>query len=295
MISNLALTKLGVLLKNFQQQHSVIIAATSLSSLALSVGFFNAKTAQAQVQISPMVITTKAHQGQAEGVINVKNMTNEPFRARVYVQPFTYNRDTGFQSLKSSPTDLSPYLQFSPGELTIPAGATRRIRLLSQLPPNLPDGEYRVVIFTENLKEIRAEDVNGNAISIIGKVGSTFYVRKGNVSPHLIVDSAQLNASAKKIQLLVKNTGTASVLPTATWNLKRAGKVIRSGQLPPTAIVAQSDRNFFLNLVAQNQPEITPGQYELSGELLWSEGLTEKTVPFNLNLTIPQTAASALR
>ncbi|MBF2064024.1 MAG: P pilus assembly protein, chaperone PapD [Calothrix sp. C42_A2020_038] len=289
MNSDLTLEKWGVFLKNLYLQNIIILTSASLA------GFFSAGVVQAQVQVSPMVIKAEAKQGQAEGVINVKNMTNEPFRARVYVQPFTYNRDTGFQSLQSSLTDLTPYLQFSPGELTIPPGGTRRIRLISQLPPNLPDGEYRVVIFTENLKEISSKDINGNAISIRGKVGSTFYVRKGNVSPNLVVDSAQLNTSAKKIQLLVKNTGTASVLPTANWTLKKEGKVIRSGQLPPTAIVAQSDRNFFLNLVGKDQPEITSGQYELTGELVWTDKSISNTVPFKLNLTIPQTAAAALR
>ncbi|WP_427158458.1 P pilus assembly protein, chaperone PapD [Aliinostoc sp. HNIBRCY26] len=294
MVGNLALTKWREFLQNWQQKNMLMLAATSLGGWALFTGI-SGGTAQAQVQISPMVIQAEANQRPAEGVIYVKNMTNEPFRARVYVQPFTYDRDAGFQSLQSSPTDLSPYLQFSPGELTILPGATRRIRLISQLPPNLPDGEYRVVIFTENLKEINSTDINGNAISIRGKVGSTFYVRKGNVSPRLTVDSAQLNTTAKKIQLLVKNTGTASALPTANWTLKREGKIIRSGQIPPTAIVAQSDRNFLINLVAPDQPEITPGEYELTGELVWSEKSQSQTVPFNLNLAIPQTAATALR
>lgn len=290
MIGNLTLTKWGVLLKNFNQKYNIILAAASLSA-----GIFGTGVAQAQVQISPMVIEAQINQGQAEGVINVKNMTNEPFRARVYVQPFTYHKDTGFQSLPSSPTDLTPYLQFSPGELTIAPGTTRRIRLITHLPPNLPDGEYRVVIFTENLKEIHSKDINGNAISIRGKVGSTFYVRKGNLSPHLVVDSVQLNTAINKLQLLVKNPGNASVLPTANWNLKRKGKIIRSGQVPPTAIVAQGDRNFFLNLAGKDQPEIIPGEYELTGELVWTEKSQEKIVPFNLNLSIPQTAAAALR
>ncbi|BAY64580.1 hypothetical protein NIES22_46790 [Calothrix brevissima NIES-22] len=286
-VGNLALTKWGASHKNLHHKHRMIFATTCVGSWAFFAGIFGADIAQAQVQISPMVIEAQANQGLAEGVINVKNMTNEPFRARVYVQPFTYNPDTGFQALKSSPTDLTPYLQFSPGELTIPPGVSRRIRLISQLPPNLPDGEYRVVVFTENLKEIPLRDNNGNAINIRTKVGSTFYVRKGNLSPRLAVDSAAVNPNTKQIQLLVKNTGTASVLPTANWTLKRGGKIIRSGEVAATAIVAQSDRKFILNLAAKNQPEITAGQYELTGELQWSEQSHSKTVPFNLNLTIP--------
>ncbi|KOP25876.1 P pilus assembly protein, chaperone PapD [Hapalosiphon sp. MRB220] len=242
---------------------------------------------QAQVRISPMVIETEANRNQAEGVINVTNITNEPFRARVYVQPFTYNRDKGFETLSSSPTDLSPYLQFSPGELVVPSGTTRRIRLIAQLPPNLPDGEYRVVVFTENLKEISTTDQKGNAVNIRAKIGSTFYVRKGKLSPQLTVDSSSFDSDKNQIQLLVRNTGQASVLPAANWTLKQQGKVIRSGEVQPTGITAQSDRNLLLNLADQEKTPISPGNYELSGELIWGQSPNQNSVPFNMNLVIP--------
>jgi P pilus assembly chaperone PapD len=247
-----------------------------------------ASKAHAQVRITPMVIEAQANRNQAEGIINITNITNEPFRARVYVQPFTYNRDTGFQTLSSSPADLTPYLQFSPGELTVPPGTTRRIRLISQLPPNLPDGEYRVVIFTENLREISSTNKNGNAVNIRAKIGSTFYVRKGNLSPKLTVDNAKFDAAQNQIKLLVHNQGTASVLPRAHWALKQGNKVVSSGKTEPTGIVAQSDRNFLLNLTSTKQTKLSPGNYQLTGELIWGENSKTQSVPFSMNVTIPR-------
>jgi P pilus assembly chaperone PapD len=219
MIRKSILAKTSVFHNNFHIKKSMIRTAILLSICTLSA-VLSSSAAQAQVRISPMVIEAEANRNQAEGVINVTNITDEPFRARVYVQPFNYNRDQGFQTLSSSPTDLSPYLQFSPGELVVPPATTRRIRLIAQLPPNLPDGEYRVVVFTENLKEIKTTDQNGNSVKIRAKVGSTFYVRKGKVSPQLTVDSSSFDPAKNQIKLLVRNTGQASVLPIANWTLK---------------------------------------------------------------------------
>ncbi len=286
MIRKFILAKPSIFYNTFHIKKSIIRTAVLMGICTLSA-VLSTSAVQAQVRISPMVIEAEANRNQAEGVINVTNITNEPFRARVYVQPFTYNRDKGFETLSSSPTDLSPYLQFSPRELVVPSGTTRRIRLIAQLPPSLPDGEYRVVVFTENLKEISTTDQNGNSVNIRAKVGSTFYVRKGKVSPQLTVDSSSFDSAKNQIQLLVRNTGQASVLPIANWTLKQQGKVILSGKVEATGITAQSDRNLLLNLADQEKTPIFPGNYELSGELIWGQSPNQSSVPFNVNLILP--------
>ncbi|TBR59189.1 P pilus assembly protein, chaperone PapD [Mastigocladus laminosus UU774] len=286
MIHKFMLARPSVLYNSFNRKKSIICSAVLLGICTLSA-VLSTSAVQAQVRISPMVIEAQANRNQAEGVINVTNITNEPFRARVYVQPFSYNRDKGFETLSSSPTDLSPYLQFSPGELVVTPGTTRRIRLIAQLPPNLPDGEYRVVVFTENLKEIKTTDQNGNSLNIRAKIGSTFYVRKGNLSPQLTVDSSSFDAAKNQIKLLVRNIGQASVLPIANWTLKQQGKVIRSGKVEATGITAQSDRNLLLNLAGQEKTPISSGNYELSGELIWGQAPNQTSLPFNMNIIVP--------
>ncbi|MFN7524052.1 MAG: hypothetical protein ACK5RD_13075, partial [Aphanizomenon sp.] len=98
-------------------------------------------TAKADIAISPLVIETAAKQGQAQGNITVTNGDTKSFRARVYTEPFTYDLETGFKLLDSSPFDLTPYLQFSPRELEVPGTDNRRIRFVARFPPSLPDGE----------------------------------------------------------------------------------------------------------------------------------------------------------
>ncbi len=268
-------------------------AAARLSGLALSAALLWGTAAQAQVTISPLVIEAEANRGQAQGMINVTNNGSEPFRARVYAEPFTYSRDAGFQTLPSDAHDLTPYLQFSPRELVVPPGVTRRVRLIGRFPPNQASGEYRAVVFTENLNE--TTNTSNSNVSVITRIGVTVYVRQGEVSPNLTVESANWNPEQNQIQLLVRNAGQASTRPTVSWTLKQGETVVKTGNLEATGIVAQSDRNFLLNYAPEGQPAPTAGEYQLSGELVWGEGNNKSTVPFSVNLTIPAATAASPR
>lgn len=261
--------------------------ALRLSSWALSATLLWAGASQAQVSLSPLKIEVKTNRGQAQGVINITNTTNETFRARVYAESFTYNRDKGFESLPASPSDLRPYLQFSPRELVVPPGTTRRVRLNARLAPSLPAGEYRTMIFTEPLKPNIVKNGNGITTNIITRVGSAFFVRKGDVSPKLAVDSVRWNAEAKKIQLLVRNAGKASAYTSIKWTLKQGGTVVKTGESTASGIVPDGDRNLILNQSKKDELALSPGTYQLSGELMWGEDNDKSKLPFKLNLTVP--------
>ncbi|MGB7444155.1 MAG: P pilus assembly protein, chaperone PapD [Coleofasciculaceae cyanobacterium] len=263
--------------------------ACRLSSLALSAALLWGGSTQAQISISPLVIEVEAKRGQSQGVINVTNNSSKPFRGRVYAEPFTYG-DKGFVTLTSHPNDLTPYLQFSPRELTVPPGVTRRVRLITRFPPSLPEGEYRSVVFTETLQQ--TTDGAGNAVALRARIGTTVYVQQGDLSSNLNVEAASWNSEQKQIQLMVRNKGEASARPAVSWTLQQGETVIDQGRLDPTGIVAQSDRHFPLNYPAQNQPAPPPGQYQLTGELVWTEDGEKATIPFSVELKIPATAAS---
>ncbi|MGJ5628114.1 P pilus assembly protein, chaperone PapD [Nostoc sp. CALU 1950] len=265
------------------------------SLAAVSAGLFALilfpVAAKAQMSVSPLVIEAKAERGQAQGMITISNTSKIPSRIRIYAQPFTYSRDAGFQTLSSSPSDLTKYLQFSPRELTVKPGEVRRVRLISRLAPNLPDGEYRAVVFNETLSE--SKDAAGNNVTLVARIGVTFYVRKGNLSPQLAIDSASFNPEQKQIQLLVRNNGQATVLPSLNWTLRQGQTVVKTGQVDANAVVANSDRNFLLNYPSKDQPALKPGQYQLSGELFWGEDSKKSKLPFNLNITIPTQMSSS--
>lgn len=267
---------------------SVIATSLILGSVALPGAFLCDRPVQGQVSISPLTIEVQAKRGQAYGVITVGNNSQKAFRARVYAEPFTYTQDTGFQTLTASPTDLKSYLQFSPAELVVPAGVERRVRFIARFPPSLPDGEYRAIIFTQNLKEVSSTDGSGNKIGITARIGVAVYVRIGDIKPNFSVESARFNPQQNQIQLLVRNTGKASAGPTIDWTLKQGETTIKIGKVNPSWIVPESSRNLTLLDLNKDQPGLTPGNYQIKGKLQWGGGDRPNILPFDLNLEIPK-------
>ncbi len=268
------------------RKFSLPLASVLLSSFLLS------GIAKANISISPMVVETEAKRGQAQGRITVYNPDSQDFRARVYTSPFTYDKETGFKTLSESPTDLAPYLQFSPRELQVGASSKRNIRFIVRFPPSLPDGEYRTMIFTENLKRgiITETDSKTNVTlqtNIIPRIGVALYVRKGDVSPNLIPDSARFESKTNKIQLLVSNKGKASAILAGDWQLKKGKEVIQKGNISDTTVLAEGERYLTAKSLNKNQPKLAPGQYQLTGELGWGVNKKER-IPFNVKLMIPK-------
>ncbi|HLP88019.1 MAG TPA: P pilus assembly protein, chaperone PapD [Nostocaceae cyanobacterium] len=250
----------------------------------LSIGL-GCEAAKANLILSPIYVDLTANRGKSEGVLNVGNSSNEAIRVRLFPKFFSYNRDGEFQELtESDERNLSPYLQFSPREIVVEPGKVRRVRLLSLLPPSLPDGEYRVAIFAETLSSGVVQ--SGYRVNLISRVGAAIYVRKGNVTSDLQVATASFNRENQQLRLLLRNQGQATARPKIQWSLKQGEKLIVSEGVG-TSVVGGMEQNVLLNRNAQNKLNVNPGKYQLLGEVVWKDGDRQKTLPFNLDLDIP--------
>jgi hypothetical protein len=263
-----------------------------LSSIVFSTFLLSENTAKADIAISPLVIETAAKQGQAQGNITVTNGDTKSLRARVYTEPFTYDLETGFKLLDSSPFDLTPYLQFSPRELEVPGTDNRRIRFVARFPPSLPDGEYRTMLFTENLEATFQEEQNSSKgaifrTAIVPRIGVAVYVRKGNISHNLTAVNARFDSKSQQLQLLVKNSGKASVITQGEWTIKKENKQIYNGRGIDTTVIAEGERYLTVDYSnAAKKIQLEPGEYQLSGNLGWGVNQTNK-IPFSVKFIVP--------
>jgi P pilus assembly chaperone PapD len=243
------------------------------------------KSAQAQIGISPLVIEAQENNGQAQATINVINHTKSPFRARIYTESFTYEKEKGFNTIPQNADSLVPYLQFSPRELVVPAGVTRKVRLNVQIPAKLPDGEYRSVIFSENLEQQKSINPQGVSTSITTRIGVTVFIRKGEISPKLSITTADWNAAKSQILVNMNNSGKASTYSEVHWTLAQAGKTIKTGKVNETGIIANSDRTVNIQ-IPPKELQLQPGKYQLSGSLIWRAKANNNSLPFAVNLNI---------
>ena len=263
-----------------------------LSSIVFSTFLLSENTAKADIAISPLVIETAAKQGQAQGNITVTNGDTKSLRARVYTEPFTYDLETGFKLLDSSPFDLTPYLQFSPRELEVPGTDNRRIRFVARFPPSLPDGEYRTMLFTENLEATFQEEQNSSKgaifrTAIVPRIGVAVYVRKGNISHNLTAVNARFDSKSQQLQLLVKNSGKASVITQGEWTIKKGDKQIYNGRGIDTTVIAEGERYLAVDYSSPGKKiKLEPGEYQLSGNLGWGVNQTNK-IPFSVKFIVP--------
>jgi P pilus assembly chaperone PapD len=242
-------------------------------------------SAQAQIGISPLVIEAKESGGQSQATINVTNNTNAPFRARVYAESFTYDKEKGFSTIPQNSESLVPYLRFSPRELNVPAGVTRRVRLNVQLPANLPNGEYRSAIFTENLEQQQQTDKKGAVATITTRIGVTMFVRKGEGTPKLMITTAKWNPVTSQVSVMLNNTGKSSTYADVNWQIAQAGKTIKAGKSSTIGIVPNSDRDVKIDIPKQ-ELKLKPGIYQLSGDINWGEQEAKTTVPFAVEVTV---------
>ena len=266
----------------FSSFRATRLMATLMTMSLVGTAFLGHRFAQAQVGVSPLVIETQAQRGQAQGTLTIRNPTDQPSRARIYTEAFTYDRATGFKVLSESEQDLSPYLRFSPREMTIPPNESRRVRFIAQLPPDSPEGEYRTVMFTETL--IEATDSQQNSVGIQARIGATVYVRVGDVAPELQVEEGRYNSEQQAVELLVSNAGKASARVKVDWQLSQNGETMVEGEAPPTSVIAERDR--FLSLSLPETDSLSAGTYQLTGELIWGSGNDPNTQSFDLEVNV---------
>lgn len=268
---------------------STVAAFVISVSAVLGMHLLAPSPAVAQVSLSPLVLETQTVRGQAREAISVTNHSNQPFRARIITAPFTYEPTGGFTTLEAGVShDLTPYLFFSPTELVVPANSTRQIRLMTQFPPDAVQQEYRAVILTEPLQAQRTED-GGIKVNTITRVAATLYVRNGELTPELAVESASWDSHTQRLQMMASNSGAASVRPVANWTLSQGETVVASGRSRATAVVAKSSRRFELvpsAETAQTLAQLSPGIYQLRGEFVWGNNVAPQARPFELEVQV---------
>ncbi|WP_053538827.1 hypothetical protein [Anabaena sp. WA102] len=256
--------------------------------------------AQAQsLNLIPSIVELNSEGGKSEGAFTIVNAsTTDPVRARLYTEPFSYT-DGGFASEPNSKADLSPYIVFSPRELTVGPGQSRQVRLVTRIPRNITNKEYRAVVYVQSLAESpdnpnAPKDVVTVKMGLVTRIGATVYARQGKTAANLNITGVEYNPKERKILLGVQNTGNGSTRPYIEWTLKQGDKEILSQVGLPTSIVAESSRKFPISYPTKDEKPLPTGTYNFSGKLVWvnkgwalNSRTNQNVLPFNFSFTVP--------
>jgi hypothetical protein len=238
-----------------------------------------------QFTVSPLVTIVDAKNGQARGLISVLNKAKDPLRMRIYAESFTYDQKKGFVFIPKDERSAISYLQFSPREIEIPPGVTRNIRVGVSLPPSLPDQEYRVAVFVEDLKEraVKPAGVNNNVLLIKARVASIFFFGKGNGVASVQAKAISWDVASKKASILLENQGARSAYPDVDWRITRNGQEIAQNSIRGVVVQSQNSREVEVNL-GDKLTDLAQGEYNMSGTIRVRD---QKLVPFDLKFVVP--------
>jgi hypothetical protein len=258
----------------------------------LLMGFNPLSTRAQSVSISPLVVEAESHRGQSSTTITITNTDTETFRAKLYPLDFGYDKDGGFKIVPSHAQSAIPYIQLSQREIEIPAGSTRKVRVDVTMPPSVPDGEYRAIVYVEDLKERTVVDAKGAETLVKIRVGSQIFVRKidgqAAIVPQLKVSGVAWNAPTQNLQFTFQNQGGGTANISTNWQLKQSNKSIANGRIDGTVVLGNSERLGGINLADVTPAGLSPGEYQVSGKITYrvrADRLEE--IPFDLKLNVP--------
>jgi hypothetical protein len=269
-----------------EQWRSRFNALLITAPLSIAAMIATSCPAIAQISIFPVVIELTADEnGESQAFIEVSNQTDELFEASITPKPFTYSRTGGFTTTSDRTSDLSPYLQFYPSELSVPPGTSRTIRVITSFPDDLPQREYRLSLITAELN--RRLTPNNNQAPVNHRVAITIYARNGELQPYLQVMGARWNKFNESVELSVKNAGQASARPVVNWGIYRGNQEFMVGSTVPMAVITGTERNLVLNDARLGS--LGRGYYQIKGDLvLDAQGGEDSLVqPFSQTIKIP--------
>lgn len=198
--------------------------------LALAVALLAATgegTRAASFQVSPTRFEFPLDR-RFTNYFSVTNNSSAVLRLRITTAFLEADARGGLVERAGSPHDLAPWLVLNPRRFTLEPSARRVVRFSVRPPAELPPGEYRTVVFFEELPP-RPEDggAEGTAvqIQILTRLGVTIYGRVGDPAPQprLEAPQAEIGAAALDVSATLHNAGTAHATVGIVATLLGAG------------------------------------------------------------------------
>lgn len=145
----------------------------------------------------------------------VTNNADQPVRVRVYAA-FVTRRDGELVEVEQHPYDLSQWLVLNPRRLNLRPGQRQVVRFSVRPPGGLAEGEYRAVVFFEELppppSESGAAGDTGDVsfqLRLLTRLGITIYGTVGSPSAALTARQTGVEVGERqlRVQGVLRNSG----------------------------------------------------------------------------------------
>jgi hypothetical protein len=220
--------------------------------------------------IQPVTVEADAHAGDDyTGVIRLglsaeKNDKNAaPEHIQVHIADWDMKPDGSilYAHPGTMPQSCAQWIQVNPTELDIAPGQVAEERYTVHLPKDLPDGDYRAIIFNQT----RAIPVAGNKqiSSVSGAIGTILYL---SVGPHSRrAKLLSFTANPRGAALVLSNCAADHLRVNGTLKVEdRSGATVDEFKLPPTVILPGETHTRNVNVSFPSDFKLAPGQYTIT-------------------------------
>ncbi len=226
--------------------------------------------------------------------VRIHNNGTETIRLKAYLENWTLDEGGGLQLLTREKTsfDIAENVRFNPKEFEVAPNATQVIRLAISLPPEAKDGEYRGMLFFEDLKtesqRFTSNKGFGASVQIKQRFGMALYTYKGQPKPlpHLKTFDCRMESGKLKTAIELENKGNRHVRVTSSLLVfqkdaqgnKKPFKEIPINDLHDIIILPNQNRKIEQVLApTEALSEFPAGDYQL--ELHFSDASFDTNLP----------------
>ena len=207
------------------------------------------------------------------GSIVVVNTSQNTVRYRLNLVDMTMSPD-GVLKKSGEPTRNSAinFLRFSPKEITLSPGTSQKIRILSVIPLNYPDGEMRshlefepMARTTTNKSSDEGQNVVSTNINVRLVVTIPIIVRVGNVFAAAVMSDGSIEQKGSAIKVSIHREGNSSIRGDMFVHFKPAngGKSVLVGVSKGVAVYYPNPTRSILIGLQKNLSSLGEGDVEV--------------------------------
>jgi P pilus assembly chaperone PapD len=170
----------------------------------------------------------------------------------------------------SQPKSASPWIIFSPSDMTIASGQERLVRVTADVPADAVPGVYTSAVFVQERPPAR-EPLKGEQLLYFRfRYVVSIYVIVQPVSTKGEIGDFQLtrNAQGLRLECQLKNSGTRHLRPNISWFLRSEGEeLIAEKNVETTVLLPAATTRETLSI-----PALPPGEYEIEAQVDFHDG-----------------------
>ncbi len=196
-------------------------------------------------------------------------------------------------------------VRFNPKEFEIPAGQTQIVRIAVTLPPESADGEYRAILFFEDLKtttqRLNVSKIGYSAaIELKQRLGVAVYTYKGKIqpSPKLSTFNTRMDNGSLVADLTIDNGGSKHYRGSGSFLVMQkdaTGKTTPLKEIPlqqaqDVLVLGGSKQMLSQVLSSPTDMVIPPGKYTIELHLASKEAPDLDPLQSSTEIEVPEMA-----